>query len=67
MKETTMKLNKKEQKFIADNIMNYDSATITVSDTTIRISGRRPQEIVLFREPKQFKVTARTFRDGIPV
>ena len=61
MKETTMKLNKKEQKFIADNIMNYDSATITVSDTTIRIRGRRPQEIVLFRAPKQFKVTAHGF------
>ena len=41
MKETTMKLNKEEQQFIAENITRYDVVTdITVDDVEIRIHGK---------------------------
>jgi len=41
MKETTMKINKEEQQFIAENITRYDVVTdITVDDIEIRIHGK---------------------------
>ena len=42
MKETTnMKLNKEEQKFIAENITRYDVVTgITVNEIEVRIHGK---------------------------
>ena len=41
MKETTMKLNKEEQQFIAENITRYDVVTnLTVDNIEIRIHGK---------------------------